>query len=115
MSALYARFGRSFCCVTPSSLMLLFIESVYCSRGMTVPVTNTPDENPPRTNSPAICRSLAAQYGHDPCTERAVRFGKTPTPITAHVAARYCRFPNSIVCCVVGSDQSEMLYRNFGS
>jgi hypothetical protein len=36
---------------------------------------NAPDEKPPRKKSSAICRSLEPQKGHEPCTERAVRFG----------------------------------------
>ena len=39
-----------------------------------------PEANPPRRNSSAICRSLPAQNGHEPWSDRLVRFGETPTP-----------------------------------
>src|ERR1043166_4692406 len=95
--------------------MLLLTETLYHSRGTTSPVTQKPEENPPRKNSSDIWRSDAAQYGHEPCSERALRLGAMPTPKLAWGDARYCRLPKSSVCCVVASDHPVMLNRNFGS
>ena len=68
-----------------------------------------PDENPPRMKSSTICRSLEPQNGQEPCTERTVRFGVIPTPSVRPWFTRNIMFPKSSVCCVVGSDQREML------
>ena len=72
-------------------------------------MSHTPDEKPPRKNSSDIWRSLEAQKGQEPVSERAVRFGAMPTPSVAALLNRYCMLPKSNVCCVVGSDQSVML------
>src|SRR5215218_1069509 len=99
----------SLAAVVPSWLMLVGTEAVYQNLSMGWPVTKNPDENPPRKKSSDICRSLDPQKGQEPCTERAVRLGAIPTPRPMALLNRYWRLPNSKVCCVVGSDQSEML------
>jgi hypothetical protein len=45
-----------------------------------LPLIQNPEAKPPRRNSSAIWRSLPAQNGHEPCSERFVRLGETPTP-----------------------------------
>src|SRR3954466_1066471 len=100
---------ESLAAVVPSWLMLVLTEAVYQNLLRGCPVTKNPDENPPRKKSSAICRSLDPQNGQEPCTERAVRLGAIPTPSVKAGLNRCCILPNSSVCCVVGSDQSEML------
>src|SRR5687768_4656452 len=99
----------SLAAVVPSWLMLVLTEAVYQNFSTGCPVTKTPDENPPRKKSSAICRSLEAQKGQEPCIERAVRLGAMPTPMPIARLNRYERLPNNRVCWVVGSDQREML------
>src|SRR4051794_33336666 len=100
---------ESLAAAVPSWLMLVFTEAVYQKRSSGRPVTKKPDEKPPRKKSSAICRSLEPQNGQEPCTERTVRLGVMPTPRVSDGLKRYWRFPKSSVCCVVGSDQREML------
>src|SRR5688572_12168606 len=95
--------------LTPSWLMLLLMDRVYCRRGSASPVIQKPDEKPPRKNSSDIWRSAPAQKGQDPVSERAVRLGATPMPMPNAFEKRYCMFPKRSVCCVVGSDQSDTL------
>src|SRR5512146_525197 len=99
----------SFAWITPSWLMLLFADSVYTSRGRICPAIHAPDENPPRKNSSAIRRSDPAQYGQEPCIDRAVSVGAIPTARVGAEPTRYCRLPNRSVCCVVGSDHRVRL------
>src|SRR3954470_7416468 len=99
----------SLACVVPSWLRLLLMDSEYTSRGTTSPVMNAPDEKPPRNNSSDICRSDAAQNGHEPCIDRAVSVGRIPTPIARCLFTRYCTLPKISVCCVAPSDQLVML------
>src|SRR3954471_1217788 len=100
---------ESLAAVVPSWLMLVLTEAVYQNLRNGWPGTKKPDETPPRKKSSDICRSLEPQKGQEPCTERAVRLGAIPTPTPIALLNRYWRCPNSRVCCVVGSDQSEML------
>ena len=76
------------------------MDAVYQKFFSASPVMKAPVEKPPRMNSSAICRSLPAQKGQEPCIERTVRFGAMPTPSITARFTRYWRLPKTRVCWV---------------